>query len=271
MKSTFFELNARISKMLFLSLVLAFFSACNPSADEKSKGELSIKKTNVSDNKNLVIEEDDSDMLPFGRPIAFASTNNIAVPIILLVKSQEKDESDTCYMNIAVMNDGNSQARMVFDQPQIIKSITTFEKRVEKGQYEFDEDEEKSVAITPKTISSLLFIDQVSCAECDGALQKLFVYNLKYNVLKQLSPDSLSVSSWFMLKENGKVVMKCIADNNKDGEFSEDEEEVVFVSDFNKPNSKPIRMGFDVAKLKKQRTRLLKEYYQPQKSNKNED
>lgn len=257
--------------MLFLSLVLAFFSACNPAGDVKSKTELSSKKTNASDNKDVIIEEDDSDMLPFGRPIAFASTNNIAIPIILLVRPQEKNESETYYMNIAVMNDENSEARKVFDQSQIIKSITTFEKRVEKEDYEFDNEEEKSVAGTPKTINSLLFIDQVSCAECDGAFQKLYVYNLRVNVLKQLSPDGFSVSSWYMLKENGKVVMKCIADNNKDGEFSEDEEEVMFVSDFNKPDSKPIRMGVDVDKLKKQRTRLLKEYYQPKKSNNNED
>lgn len=266
MKFSFFVQNVRIIGTFFLLLFITLFVACNPNDIVKNKGELKTKNNIVNDE--IDSNEIESDNLIFDQPIAFASTNNIAIPLILLVKPQEKYDSDTYYMNIAVINDGSSEAKMVFNQSQIIESIRTFEKRIDGSVEEYDDNHATSAT---KTVNSLLFIEQVNCAECDGAHKKLFVYNLKSNVLKQLSPEDFSVSNWHIIKENAKVVMNCIVDANKDGEYTEDEEEVVFVCDFLKANSTPIKMGIDVEKLKKQRTRLLKQFYQPEEVNKDED
>jgi hypothetical protein len=239
--------------------MLPLFIGCGNDTKKETASEKKKLYEAVSNNKDTSLTVQDKIKIEninvgFDVPITFASTNNIAIPLILNEKYFDKGMQINEFYDILVISPTDSFGKLVFKEPGIIKKITTFDKRVmidiEDGNYE---DEKKPFS---KDFNSLLFIEKQSSSKNNKGNIVLFVYDLSQNLLKKLSPDNYNLVKWYPLDGRSTIIMTCQFDDNNDGKYNSMDDERIFVADFKKGSS-AVEKKIDINKLKELK-RILK-------------
>lgn len=193
----------------------------------------------------------------FDMPIAFASTKNIAIPL-LFDQDVDKGVSETTYYNLLVISPGDSLGRLVFAQSDVIESITTFEKRkqIDVEDFYYDEDER----MFSDDFNSMLFLVMRKATGEYKPYKVLYAYNLANEQLSQLSPDNYNLESWYPIDGTSTLVINCQSDDNRDNRFDIKDDSKIFLADFKKGASS-IEMKVDTYKLKEIK-KTLKDTYE---------
>ncbi len=240
-------------KKLLLILLLPIFVRCNNEKKNDSPSGMQKLYDAVKKNTDTTLTVDDKQIIEnikvgFDDPIAFTSTNNTAIPLILNQKFVDKGILENRYYNIIVISPYDTAGIMVFDTSGVIRKIKTFEKRIEinmdNDYYENDE------RIYSKDFNSLIFIEKQEFGTKGKGNFVLYVYDLKNKQLKQLSPSGFNLVKWFPLDGKSSIIMTCQCDDNIDGKYDGKDDERIFLADVRKGSSS-LEKKIDLLKLKK--------------------
>jgi hypothetical protein len=221
-------------KRMLLIICLPLLIACKREPGQGAVTENREQNKSVAGNQDstLTIEErikKENIRIEFDRPIAFASTNNIAIPLIFGQKYLDKGLVENEYYNILVLTPEKPEGELVFEKSSLIRKIVTLETRAEidVGNDYYDSEEK----VYSKEFNSLLFIEKVSPDSVNGGEVLLYVYDLQQMKLFQLSPDHYDLVSWYPVDGKSTVIVSCMTDNYRDGHYDWRDDVKIFMTD----------------------------------------
>ncbi len=246
-------------KKKLLILLLPLFIGCGHDTNKNNSIEEKNLVRDVSNNKDTSMSFRDKIKFEnidvgYSEPIAFASTNNIAIPLMLREKYIEKSETENHFYNIIVFSPSDSIGKLVFQESSIITKITTFEKSIVVNDYKHYYYEENNKLFS-EIFNSLLFIEKKV-----NEFNVLYVYDLNHDILKQLSPYNYNLVSWYPLNGKTLIIMNCQLDDNNNGYFDKKDNERIFTIDF-KNGVSSIEKKINISALKEIKGKLNEDKY----------
>ncbi len=130
------------------------------------------------------------------------------------------------YWNIVFYNVATGQYHLLDDHRKMLITLSN-------GKYEDDAPQKNN---NSKADTLLYYSVTVCDFNKDKKLDSddptyLFTSNKKGYNFKQISPDSLDVKSWEVIRSAGKILIHTTKDTNHDGKFNNDDESVPYVYD----------------------------------------
>lgn len=227
-----------------------------------------VKQTPVEDNLDELVNRNDDTTLTiqekyetenlrieFEYPIVFASTENIAIPIIYDETSRDKMSFDRTYFNIAVIVPNSKDPVMVFNDPVNIIKVGNVEPKTFNHTNNYQSNLFQYSEESP--YRSMLFIEVENTIGKSSKRKSLFIYNLRTLKLDTVTPEDLHLNEWHVLNNKGEIYMKMQTDSNEDGEINEQDDENIFIYNVSQPDQK-IRPIFNLEILKKMKQEVVK-------------
>jgi hypothetical protein len=254
----------------FLLIVPLILTACNSGSPaekpaEDNLDEMALRNTDSSLTTQEKYEYENL-QIQFDNPINFASTKNVALPIIYEEIERDKMDYDRIHFNIAVLTDTSSIPFMIFSNPVEITSIETVERQLAKAEtydydndYYYDEDDDNtgvSKKTTHPAFNSLLFIKVKTACSKDYSCTILYLYDLQNLKLYQLNEDGTDFISWESINNEAKIMVKYHLDNNHDNKLDDKDDHNIQIYDLNTHTLHP--SIFDIETLRKMKLSLVK-------------
>lgn len=237
-------------KKIIIGLLIVSLFSCKYEQNKQLNDKKALIDA-VGDNKDSSLSKQskyylENTKIEFDDPIAFKSTRNIAVPVILEQKYVDKLMPNNSYFNIAIIDTSNTVVKLLFEESVIIDNVFTLEEKFEfTGTYYEEEDKKKY----SEDYNSLIFFDLWYYKNRNRDYKRFCVYDLKNDVLNQLSPDNCNVISYNIFENEPKIFIHYNFDSNKNGKFDKtDDENMVLVNPLIGLQSPGL---FDLEKLKK--------------------
>jgi hypothetical protein len=235
-------------KNLLLSSFIFLFLSCSkqqPAPPIDSNKKALAEATIANDDSTLNLKDKaqfENIQIKASEPIAMASSNNVAVPILLEERYEDKGFPDHSFVNISIVLENESKAKLLFHQTMVIKHIQVFEPQVESvvtrdNFYPPDESDSIYNRTWPREFEGLIFFEacRFQNKKCD--YQRLYCYDLKNDRLRQLSPENADVMEYRFFKGTSRVLITYSLDNNQDGVFGELEDQNISLVDFRSTTS----------------------------------
>ncbi|MCD4794881.1 MAG: hypothetical protein K8R54_16725 [Bacteroidales bacterium] len=236
-------------KLIIVIIVINIFSCNNQENKNLNNREELIEAVNENTDPSLTESSKyylENTKIEFDDPIAFKSTKNIAILVILEQKYIDKGIPNNSYFNIAIIDTSYTVVKLLFEESVIIDNVFTLEKQLEFDDYYYLEEDQKKYS---KEYNSLIFFDLWHYKNRKKDYKRFFVYDLKNDNLKQLSPDNCNVISYNIFDNESKILIHYNFDSNKNGKFDEkDDENMVLLNPFKDIITKEL---FDLDRLKK--------------------
>ena len=247
-----------MGKTIFNILCFAFILGCQNQSNNRLNDRKGLNEA-VLNNPDSSLNESgryyyENTKIQFGEPISFNSTANIAIPIILEQKYVDKGMPKHSYFNIAIIDKDNQVKKLLFQSSVVIDNILTFERQNDFDDiYNYYEDYQDF----SEDYNSLIFFDLWKFKDRKKDYKRLFVYNLKTDELRQLSPENSNVTGWNIFNNQSRMLIHYQFDSDKNGIFDKkDDENMLFV---NPNDSTEYDELFDLEVLKKIKTQVAKE------------
>lgn len=262
----------RISFIIFF--ILLFFANCNnPVTINQQRKELeeAVKKngdTTLSEDARYYFE---NLKVEFSTPISFSTAENIAIPILLKESYVDKGVSDYSYYNIAIVDKSNQVKRFLFDNSVIIQKVKIFQEKTirdginsREGDYDdgyYEEETRQNEKIekqwTEEHFENLIFFTAAVYQNRSAGNQRLYVYDLKNDILRPLSPENAHVKNWNYFKGKDEIIIYFQYDDNNDKVYNlKDDENLLLVNPFTGEINEPL---FDMLQLKKLKIKVAEE------------
>ncbi|MBK7128406.1 MAG: hypothetical protein IPM74_00290 [Crocinitomicaceae bacterium] len=238
------------------------------------------KTTSGSDNLDEMVErntdtslsekekyEYENLQIQFDKPIHFASTKNVALPLIYEEIERDKLDYEFVHFNIAVLTDTSTKPMLIFESPVEIITIETVERSITNDletfnysddyYYENDEDDvQQNSSIVHPAFNSLLFIQVKKPTNNNYTCTTLYLYDLKILQLYQLTEDGTDFISWKSIHNDSKIIITYHIDNNHDNELNDKDDQNMCIYDLKTHAlSAPI---FDIEMLREMKLNLVK-------------
>ncbi len=244
-------------KIILLGLIICIFYGCKDKKDQNLKNREGLNEAYKNNSDSTLSESSkyyyENTKIEFGQPIAFKSTNNIAIPIILEQKYVDKGMPKHSYFNIAIVNTSNVVTKLLFEHSVIIDNVLTFERQTDFDDVYYYDDDQRTFS---KEYNSLIFFELWKYENRKKDNKRLFVYDLENDKLNQLSPEHCNVTNWNIFDNQSKILIHYQFDSNNNGVFDErDDENMVMVNLKDTIKSKEL---FDLEKLKKIKLKVAK-------------
>ncbi len=244
-------------------ILLLIFVACNsvPPVQTPVEDNLDELVDRNEDTALTVQEKYETENLKieFENPIVFASTENIAIPIIYDETERDKMDYVRTYFNVAIITKNSENPQMAFPEPVNISEITTVENRImgfadDYENYSLQDSENSPYA-------SLIFMDVQEPYGKNSNRTRLFIYNLQSLALTEVSSKGYHVSSWRILNELGQLFLTIQKDSNQDGEIDDKDDSNISIYTIGQSQTQmePI---FDLERLKKMKLEVVKSKHQ---------
>lgn len=260
----------KLSIIIFTALVV--FTNCNNPItinNERKSLEEAVKKngdTTLSEDARYYFE---NLKVEFATPISFSTAENIAIPILLKQSYVDKGVSDYSYYNIAIVDERNQVKKLLFDNSVVIKNMKSFQEKTirnidsENGRNYDDygegtnQDEKVEKNWAAEHFTNLIFFQAAIYKNRKEQNSRLYVYDLKNDVLRPLSPEKANVNSWDYFKGKDEIMIYFQFDDNDDKTYnSKDDENLLLVNPFTGEINEPL---FDMLQLKKLKMNVAEE------------
>jgi hypothetical protein len=214
-----------INKLLILLISIAFLGCKDPAKQITDNGPQTVPGI-IKKLANI--------------PLTLTAAERVDTSVYVMYKLQlSKTEDDTeseygsssgryvtDYWNIVFYNTATGKYHLLDEQR---KMRITVEKDDEEDGTKYGKDHIKA--------DTLLYYKVTLCdANKDGKLTSedpayLFSSNKQGYNFKQISPDSLHVSNWQIIRSTNKLLLQVIKDTNKDGKYNDEDESIPYVFD----------------------------------------
>lgn len=247
------------------SILFFIIIGCSTNEQKDSKEDNLDEMAQRNNDSSLTIEEKyefENLQIRFDRPIKFASTKNIAIPIIYEEIERDKMDYERTHFNVAVLSDTGSTPLLIFNDPVEISHIETIERRLltrletydYNDDYYYNEDDEDEVVnlldINP-VFESLIFITVKRYCNPEYDCKVLYIYDLKNLKLYQLNDDQSDFISWTSINDDSKIMVKYHIDNNHDNKLDDKDDENFMIYDLNSHSVSPPVFDIDALRLMK--------------------
>lgn len=173
----------------------------------------------------------------FGEELSVASSARSIVPVSLDEKYVEtsymrgKKENYTSF-NIAVIDSSHQFEKYLFDESVVIENISTYKQTLVNHLGSSKKDSLHGGNIAPYT--SLLFFNVWKFKNKKRDYKRLYIYDLKKDVLRQLSPDEAAVLYWRYYKNRHQLMIYCLFDSDQNGEIDQEDDQNIVIVDLRK-------------------------------------
>jgi hypothetical protein len=255
-----------------IPFALFLFTACNSGTvlqqpKEDNLDEMASRNTD-SDLSTQEKYEYENLQIQFDDPINFASTKNVAIPIIYEEIERDKMDYDRIHFNIAILTDTTSEPFLIFPNPVEITSIETVERQITykvethdfDSDYYYDDEDDNNEGpqeeYTHPAFNSLLFIKVKTPCSNEYSCTILYLYDLKNLKLYQLNEDGTDFISWESINNEAKIMVKYHVDNNHDNQLDDKDDQNMQLYDLKTHTLSP--SVFDIEMLRKMKLNLVK-------------
>lgn len=244
--------------------------ACNnqnkTTSDSDKLDEMVERNTDTSLSEKEKYEYENL-QIQFDKPIHFASTKNVALPLIYEEIERDKLDYEFVHFNIAVLTDTSTKPMLIFETPVEIITIETVERSITNDlkifnysddYYQYDDDEnnnQHSSQVAHPAFNSLLFIQVKKPTNNSYTCTTLYLYDLQNLHLYQLTEDGTDFISWKSIHNDSKIMITYHIDNNHDNELNDKDDENMCIYDLKTHAlSAPV---FDLEKLREMKLNLV--------------